>query len=960
MASIPELLSLAIENHESGRRESARQIYEQILQSEPNHVDAAHLLGVVAHQSGEHSVAVDYIERAIALNDRVAAFHNNLGGAYFALRRIPEAIKSYRRALELAPDYVEALSNLGNVLRDDGKLEEAVAYHRRALELKPDYVEGHNNLGVALAQLGKPEEAVACYRKAIELNPDYAEAHNNYANSQKDQGKLEEAIVGLRRAVELQANYASAHNNLGAALNDQGKWEEAVKCYRRALELNPDYPEAHNNLGVTLMERGNLKEAIPCYRQALELRPEYAEANNNLGNVLKDHGMLDEAIGLYRRALEIKPRYVKAHTNLLLTLHYRPGTTPALLAEAHADFERQHAAPLRHLIPWHGNASVEKTRLRLGFVSPDLGRHPVGYFLVRILENLTFEDVDTICYSDRRHEDDLTDRCRIASSDWRSSIGMSDDQLAGQIRHDRIDILFDLAGHTARNRVLVFARKPAPIQVTWAGYVGTTGLKTMDYVLADGYQVPISAECHYQERILRMPDGYVCYDPPAYAPPLAPLPAFARGHVTFGCFSNPAKITPHAVEIWSRILQRLPEARLVFRYKGWNDDGVIDRFGKLFSAQGIELRRVEFLGSLSHVDLLAEYNRVDLALDPFPYSGGVTTCEALWMGVSVVTCPGETFASRHALSHLSNAGVPESVARNLDEYVELAVSLAKDLPRLSLIRSGLRERMASSPLCDGRRFARNLVALLRYVWKEMTGSKRDALTLESAIQHREAGRLLAAREICERILQSMPDHVDAIHLLGLIAHQTGDDTAAIDYMVRAIALNNGVPAFHNNLGGMYFALRRIPESIACYRRALELAPDYAEAHSNLGNVLKDEGDLEKAIACHRRALELKPDHVEAHNNLGVALAEQGKFDEATGCYRRALELRPDHSEAFNNLGVALKEQGKVKEAADCFHQALRLKPAYREAGRNLEKLKKGAASAEGGSQLVPPDKALVS
>jgi predicted O-linked N-acetylglucosamine transferase (SPINDLY family) len=295
-------------------------------------------------------------------------------------------------------------------------------------------------------------------------------------------------------------------------------------------------------------------------------------------------------------------------------------------------------------------------------------------------------------------------------------LGASDQWLAEQIRADRVDILFDLAGHTGQNRLLVFARKPSPIQVTWAGYVGTTGLKAMDYLLADRHEVPSGAERHYQERVLRMPDGYVTYDPPAYAPPVTRLPALDRGHVTFGCFNNPAKITPQAVEVWAKILRRLPEARLVLKFRGWDNDSVARRFTEMFLAHAIDSRRLELLGPSPHNEFLAAYSRIDLALDPFPYSGGLTTCEALRMGVPVLTFPGDTFAGRHSLSHLSNVGLTETIARDLDDYVELAVSLAGDLPRLAALRAGLRERMAASPLCDGKRFAADLAAILREIW----------------------------------------------------------------------------------------------------------------------------------------------------------------------------------------------------------------------------------------------------
>ena len=408
MATIPEALAIAFQHHQAGRLQAAEQLYRQILSVESQHADALHLLGVIAFQLGKHEVAVEYITRAIASNGEEATFYSNLGGAYHALQ---------------SP-------------KDPGKLA----------------------------------EAVACYRRALELKPDYAEAQNNLGNALKDQGTLDEAILCYRRALDLRPDYADGHNNLGNVLKDQGKPDEAVACYRRALELRPDYADAHNNLGTVLRDNGNLDEAVACYRRALELKPDYAEAHNNLGNALKSQGKLQEALACYGKALELKPNFAGAHSNLLLTLHYCPGVTPAVLAEAHAGYDRLQAAPLggaaaeqENLGDRRSAAPNERTghgarRLRLGFVSRDLGRHPVGLFLVRVLENLNREEVETICYSDRVAKDDVTHRLQAAATRWRDVRRMHDQRLAELIREDRIDILFDLAGHTAHNRLLVFAQ----------------------------------------------------------------------------------------------------------------------------------------------------------------------------------------------------------------------------------------------------------------------------------------------------------------------------------------------------------------------------------------------------------------------------------------------------------------------------------------------------------------------
>ena len=315
-------------------------------------------------------------------------------------------------------------------------------------------------------------------------------------------------------------------------------------------------------------------------------------------------------------------------------------------------------------------------------------------------------------------KDDLTHRLQAAATQWRDVIGVSDRQLAERIRADRIDILFDLAGHTAHNRLLVFARKPAPIQFTWIGYEGTTGLAAMDYLLADRHVVPQGTEHYYRERVLRMPEGYLCYDPPGAAPPAGPPPSLAKGYATFGSFNNPAKVGREVVAVWAEILRRAPTARLVLKYRGLGDPTVKRWYLDLFAAHDVEPHRLDLLPPSSYAEYLATYQQVDVALDPFPFSGSVTTCDALWMGVPVVSCPGETFASRHSLSHLSNVGLTETIAHDLNEYVEVALSLAGDVPRLAMLRAGLRQRMAASPLCDGQRFAANLMRVLRDVWRQ--------------------------------------------------------------------------------------------------------------------------------------------------------------------------------------------------------------------------------------------------
>jgi protein O-GlcNAc transferase len=595
-------------------------------------------------------------------------------------------------------------------------------------ERPPSSFEAWCKRALELCQEARYVEAEACFHEALALRPDSADVLNDLGTVLGLQSRLDEAAHYLERAIAAEPAHPRAHANLAAALLGLDRLSEAEAAARRALELNPDYPSAHNNLGLILFETGRLGDAERSYRDALRRAPEHRETLNNLANALVSQGRVPEALEMFDRALDLKPDFVSVHSNRLLSLHYMTGVSPSSLAEAHRLWERQHAAPLRSTWRPFDNDCDPERPLRLGFVSSDFWRHPVGYLIVRALEGLRSLDCETYCYYTGSAHDDLTERIAAASGTWRPARGLSDQALADQIRGDRVDLLFDLAGHTANHRLLVFARQPAPIQLTWLGYPGTTGLAAIDYLVADRFLVPPGSERDHRERIIRLPDGYACCDPPNDAPEVTPLPALARGHVTFGCFNNPAKVGPDVVASWAEILLRIPGSRLLLKYKGLDDPGARGRFVDLFAGRGIDPDRIELEGKSPSAGLLAAYGRVDLGLDPFPYSGCLTTCDALWMGVPVVTCPGDTFASRFSLSHLASVGLTETVARDLGDYVDRAVALAQDLPRLAALRAGLRPRMASSPLCDGDRLARNLLEALRAAWREWcTNIVRDRI-----------------------------------------------------------------------------------------------------------------------------------------------------------------------------------------------------------------------------------------
>jgi predicted O-linked N-acetylglucosamine transferase (SPINDLY family) len=686
----------------------------------PDCAEIQSILSVALNEAGRSEGALVAADRALALRPNYAEAHSDRGNALAKLDRFDEAIAAFRQAIALKPDFAAAHSNLGNALQQIGRLDEAVAAQRRAISLNPAFVQAWSNLGNAFKDQGRFDEAIAAYGRAIALAPGFPAAHDNLGIVLRCQGRLDDAVAAHQRAIALKPDFVLAYSNLGVALRQSSRLDEAIAAFRQAIALRPDFADAYSNLGNALNGQARHDEAIAALGRALELDPELAEAHQNLGFALLVQGRQDEAVAAYRRAIALRPGNALAHSELLSSLQYQSGVTPAALARAHAEWNERHAQPLRrHWKPWDVAHDPDRP-LRLGFVSGDLRRHPVGFFLASVLENLDPRGFEVVCYDTRGRgggRDAYRARIAAVARDWREAVGVDDEALTAQIRGDRIDILFDLAGHTPDNRLLVFARRPAPVQITWIGYVGTTGLEAMDYLIADRFHIPPGAESDYRETILRMPDGYVCYEPPAAAPDVAPLPALASGHVTFGCFNNAAKITPEVIATWAEILRRVPGSRFMLVAPALGGATTRERIASALAAAGGDPTRLELRGPLPWLQLVAAYQSVDLALDTFPYSGGVTTCEALWMGVPVVTSPGATFASRHSLSHLANVGLTESIARDRADYVERAVRLASDLDRLRELRAGLRPQMARSPLCDAPRFARQLATLLRDAWR---------------------------------------------------------------------------------------------------------------------------------------------------------------------------------------------------------------------------------------------------
>ena len=647
--------------------------------------------------------------------------------AHHQAGRLSDAEGDYRRLLLLQPDNADVLYNLAVALRQQGRDDEAVAAYRATLARRPDYTEAHYNLGNLLLAQERCQEAARCYEQVLRLKPDHtnaqanlraatrkqAEVTFNLGNALRDKGRNAEAEREYRAALHIDQGLLEARVNLGALLCATGRAEEGIAEYRQAIALAPQNAEPQYNLGNALQEMGRLQEAEQAWRNAIAVDANHAKAHGNLGGMLVLQGRIDEGVAAYRRAVALAPEDAELNSNYLLCLHYSESETSETLFAAHRAWGRRFDA----LAMAHERAA-RSGRLRIGYVSPDLRTHSVAYFFEPLLKAHDRWQFEVACYAEVLRPDATTARLRALSDRWRSTVGMDDPGLAERIRADEIDILVDLAGHTAWNRLGVFARKPAPVQVTWLGYPNTTGLSSIDYRIVDAVTDPAGSDALACERLLRLDGGFLCYQGRDDAPlPSAP-PCTDTGVVTFGSFNNPAKLSPSMLQTWAELLKRVPDSRLLLKGKAFADAGARARLLGAMAAHGVAPERIEAMGwagdERSH---LAMYARVDIALDPFPYNGTTTTCEALWMGVPVVTLRGDRHSGCVGASLLTSAGLPGCIAESRDDYISTAAALASDTARLRELRVCLRAQLLRSSLCDGDAFARRFESALLGVWE---------------------------------------------------------------------------------------------------------------------------------------------------------------------------------------------------------------------------------------------------
>lgn len=664
--------------------QQARSVLQQIRMAVPTDITGWLVSGQVEGQSGDYASAEQCFRRATALSPNHAAAHHGLGSSLLAQQKFTDAINSFKAALRLNPYYPEALNDLGYALQAAGNLDEAIDAYSRLLKLDPRQFTAHYNLGLVY----------------------------------KDKKLHADAEKSFRAALSLNSSSAETLNSLGFVLKEQGRFQEAEQCLRAALALSPKYVEAHQNLGSTLLSMLQFSAAEGSFRAVLQLSPDHPDALNSLGSVLLAKADIEEAETCYRKALRGPSPHPSAHSNLLMTLHYRDDASARYLFDEHRRWSQEN--DLNHVdnvvFP---NTPDPDRRLRVGYVSADFCIHSVSNFLLPLLANHSAEEIEIACYSNTERQDEVTRRLQTLARLWRDIRNMSDDEVARLIRGDQIDILVDLSGHTARGRLRVFGRRAAPLQLTYLGYPDTSGLPTMDYRLTDAWADPPGQEAFHTERLIRLPGGFLCYAPLFDAPPASPPPRLANGFVTFGSFNNLAKVNMGVLRCWAEILASVPGARLLLKTKSFFDPSLIEYFRGRLAACGMASESVELRPWAIHPkDHLLQYQEIDIALDTFPYNGTTTTCEALWMGVPVITLAGEIHAGRVGVSLLSSLGLGELIAQNAGDYVAIASRLAQDSRCLTELRSTLRHRMQHSRLCDGKAFAQEVEQAYRTIWRD--------------------------------------------------------------------------------------------------------------------------------------------------------------------------------------------------------------------------------------------------
>ena len=700
-----------------GRGRDAVRDYRDVLERDPRHFRALANLGNALRDFGHHEAAIECYERAIAAGGDLLLVRLNRAIALHKMGNSDPALDQLAELTVAEPGLAEAWFEQARILGDLRRFDEAFARYGRGFAIEPYNARALNSRGNLLSELFRMREALADFNLALQVSPRFHEALNNRANLLRNLGRFDEALRDYDQALALRPNIPEVLINRGNVLRDLARLEEALDSLQKAIDLNPGIATAYMHGGRIFTDLGRVRQADQLFDQALALKPDFWECWFYKGAGLRELGAHEEALQCFRRILQANPEDVNLASlgNYLFSMNFDDSTTAQdYLVQARL-FGQLVARRVteRYTHAWPPASPLE---FNVGLVSGDLHTHPVGFFLQNVLRHLKGSRLRLHAYVNNGEHDSLSEELKSCCVAWNVVTGINDRQLAKKIYEDKIHVLFDLSGHTDKSRLPVFAWKPAPVQVTWLGYCASTGLEEIDFVLGDAVVTPYADQGAFVEKIWQLPDSYFCFSPPATDHPVAPLPAQANGHVTFGCFNKLSKMSDAVVSVWARILHAVPAAKLLLKSAVLADAATRDETLRRFARHGVSAQRLLLEPATDYQGYLGAYSRVDIALDPFPYPGATTTLEGMWMGVPCITMKGRRFLARNGETIATHSGFVDFIAVDAAGYVDLAARLASDIPALAALRTGLRERARSSPLFDGARFARHFEQAVIGMW----------------------------------------------------------------------------------------------------------------------------------------------------------------------------------------------------------------------------------------------------
>ncbi|HEX7510283.1 MAG TPA: tetratricopeptide repeat protein [Chitinivibrionales bacterium] len=713
------MLQRAVELHRQGDAPGAEALYRAILAADPRSADGLHLMGLLLRQRGSKAEAVDYLINACAARPSNARFLIDCADALDEYTYYEDAAAFYSLALRCEPENARIWFALGCAHQRAGNADAALNAMRKAVDCKPDYFDALCNCAELLRQRKDFSQALSCLQRALALKPDFAGGHNAIGLLHEAMRDDDKALEHYQRAVHIDGSFAEAHNNIGTLLSARGDFLAAIASYKRALAVKPDFFEATYNIANSFRQLHDLDEAIDYFAVAVRLKPQSAPALSNFGEALMAAGRAREARHYFKAAAALPGEHrAAAYSNLLLCKNYDPELSVSQIYVAHMRYAA--IAPASAGRREYRSSIDPHRKLRLGYVSADFCNHPVARFIEPVLSHHDRENFDVFCYANQARSDAVTRRLQSMPLSWRGIVDSSDDHVENMIHDDGIDILIDLAGHTAANRLPLFAKKPSPIQISYCGYPNTTGLTAIDYYLTDEYLDTRDDESLFTERLIRIPDCFCCYMPQPMAEPLTASPCARNGYITFGSLHPIIRLNDAVLDLWSAVLRAIPSARLRI-IRDTLTGRVGQRIADAFISRGIDMQRIDVEHTLPRQGHLALFNEIDIALDTFPWSGHTGACEALWMGVPVITLYGNRHAGRMAATILHASGLHDWIGFSPEEYLEIAQAASENIDQLKFLRQTLRRRMSASIVGDAPAFTRKLEAVYRTVWMQWCG-----------------------------------------------------------------------------------------------------------------------------------------------------------------------------------------------------------------------------------------------